>query len=86
MRGLGVVAAAATGVGVGVGVQRLTRATAPERQVADGWLVVTVNRPPEEIGGTAELPEPLTELGDRVELRIRRAAGDKGDRGRGTPA
>ena len=78
MRGIGVVAAAATGVGLGAAVRRLTSGAAPERQVADGWLVVTVNRPPEEIGSTADLPEPLTELDDRVEVVIRKAAGDKG--------
>ena len=46
-------------------------------QPASGWLVVTVFRAPTDID-TAELPAPLAEFGDRIEVRVRPAAGGKG--------
>ncbi len=46
-------------------------------QPASGWLVVTVNREPSDLD-TAVLPAPLAEFGDRIEVRVRKAAGDKG--------
>jgi hypothetical protein len=46
-------------------------------QPASGWLVVTVLREPSEVD-TAQLPAPLAEYGDRIEVRVRPAAGDKG--------
>jgi hypothetical protein len=46
-------------------------------QPASGWLVVTVFTEPSEID-TAKLPEPLAEFGDRIEVRVRPAPGDKG--------
>ena len=44
---------------------------------ASGWLVVTVYREPSDVD-TAQLPAPLAEYGDRIEVRVRAAAGDKG--------
>jgi hypothetical protein len=44
---------------------------------ASGWLVVTVYREPSEVD-TAQLPAPLTEFGDRIEVRVRPAADGKG--------
>jgi hypothetical protein len=44
---------------------------------ASGWLAVTVFREPAEID-PAELPAPLAELGDRIEVRVRPAADSKG--------
>jgi hypothetical protein len=44
---------------------------------ASGWLVVSIFREPTEIDATA-LPAPLAEYGDRIETRIRPAAGGKG--------
>jgi len=44
---------------------------------ASGWLVVTVFREPSDVG-TAELPAPLAELGDRIEVRVRPAPDGKG--------
>ena len=76
------------GVGAGVlAVRRMTRqsgngsgARAPDR-----WHSVTVNRPlrrpqspPEEVAPEGRLPEPLAELGDAVEVRLRQAPGDRG--------
>lgn len=55
--------------------------TSPDR-VADAdrarWRVVTVNRPPEDVAPDGRVPEPLGELGDSVEVEIRRAPGDRG--------
>lgn len=44
---------------------------------ASGWLVVTVNRDPAEID-TGVVPAPLVPFGDRIETRVRPAAGGKG--------
>ncbi len=46
-------------------------------QPASGWLVVTVFREPSDVD-TAQLPAPLADLGDRIEVRVRPAAGGKG--------
>jgi hypothetical protein len=42
-----------------------------------GWLAVTVLCEPQDID-SGEPPGPLAEFGDRIEVRIRAAAGDKG--------
>jgi hypothetical protein len=44
---------------------------------ASGWLVVTVYREPSDVD-IASPPAPLAEYGDRVEVRVRPAAGGKG--------
>jgi hypothetical protein len=44
---------------------------------ASGWLVVTVLREPFDVE-TGDLPRPLAELGDRIEVRVRPAPGSKG--------
>jgi hypothetical protein len=54
-----------------------TSAPAGAGAPASGWLVVTVLRDPSEVDPAA-LPAPLAELGDRIEVSIRPAAGDKG--------
>jgi hypothetical protein len=46
-------------------------------QPASGWLVVTVFREPSDVD-TAQLPPPLAEFGDRIEVRVRPAADGKG--------
>jgi hypothetical protein len=46
-------------------------------QPASGWLAVTVLREPSDID-PAELPAPLAELGDQIEVRVRPAADSKG--------
>lgn len=46
-------------------------------QAAAGWLAVTVLRDPTDVDPT-DLPAPLAEFGDRIEVRVRPAAGDKG--------
>ena len=44
----------------------------------DRWHAITVNRPPEEVAPGGQLPGPLAALGDRVEVQIRPAPGDRG--------
>lgn len=44
----------------------------------DRWHFVTVNRRPEEVAPDGRLPDPLTELGDQIEVQIRPAPGDRG--------
>lgn len=46
-------------------------------RTASGWLVVTVFREPADVDA-APLPGPLAEFGDRIEVRVRPAAGGKG--------
>jgi hypothetical protein len=42
-----------------------------------GWLAVTVLRDPADLDG-AQLPAPLAELGDDIEVRLRPASQDRG--------
>ena len=44
----------------------------------DRWHAVTVNVSPEEVSSDGQLPGPLAELGDRIEVQIRPAPADKG--------
>jgi hypothetical protein len=56
---------------------RPTNRPADAGQPASGWLAVTVFREPSEME-TVELPAPLAELGDQIEVRIRPAPDGKG--------
>ena len=49
----------------------------PERSV-QRWRVVTVLCSPEQIGTGDALPAPLAGLGERIEIRVTPAPGDKG--------
>jgi hypothetical protein len=49
----------------------------PGRDREDHWLAVTVNCSPDQVPADS-LPVPLAVLSDRIEVRIRPAAGDKG--------
>src|SRR4051812_15713510 len=53
------------------------RAVGHDDRAAECWLAVTVNMAPDRITPDA-LPEPLAGLGDRVEVRISPAPGDRG--------
>jgi hypothetical protein len=71
------------GVGAGVVAIRRIRSTREFRNgTANGsrvrWHTVTINRPPGEVAPDGRLPQPVAELGDRVEVQIRPAPGDKG--------
>jgi hypothetical protein len=84
---LGTVREAAQGAG-GVLLDRLQHVRLPgvgQASVTDDpdtaarrWRAVTALCPPERIGTGADLPAPLAALGDRIEVRVSPAPGDKG--------
>ena len=60
------------------------RRRTPAVQPADRWLVVTVNRSPDDV--QSSLPDDLARWRDQVEISIRPATGDKGTELRAKPA
>jgi hypothetical protein len=58
--------------------RRFTGDGQTDGKTTDRWHVVTVNRSREELVPDGRLPGPLAELGDMIEVQIRRAAGDRG--------
>jgi hypothetical protein len=68
--------------GIGAGAVAVGRRVGRAREAGhdaragERWLVVTVDLPPDRV--TDPLPDPLARLGDRVEVRITPAPGDKG--------
>lgn len=58
--------------------QRIHSNGAADGKAEDRWHVVTVNRPPEEVSSEGRLPDPLAELGDKIEVQTRPAPGDRG--------
>jgi hypothetical protein len=81
---LGNVASLAARAG-GTVVRQVRAVLDPARGAADGaaaepasrWLVVTVFREPAEVDAS-RLPAPLAEYGEQIEVRVRKAADDKG--------
>jgi hypothetical protein len=78
-------ALALAGIGVGAGVVAARRIGAVRRVAAgthelprNRWRVVTVNRSPQDVTPDGKLPEPLARLGDRIDVQVRPAPGDKG--------
>lgn len=75
---------AAIAAGAGIIIQQVSRSRV--RAPADGngveprnrWHAVTVNKAPGEVAPDGNLPEPLADLGDSVEVRITPAADSKG--------
>ena len=75
---------AAIAAGAGIIIQQVSRSRV--RAPADGngaeprnrWRAVTVNKAPGEVAPDGNLPEPLADLGDSVEVRITPAADSKG--------
>jgi hypothetical protein len=67
----GALAAAAAPV-----VRKLAQKEAPARNDPKRWHAVTVNCPQETVEGRGDTP--LAALGDRVEVRLRPAPGDRG--------
>ncbi|MCC2268052.1 hypothetical protein LKM28_17285 [Streptomyces sp. CT1-17] len=45
---------------------------------SDRWHTVTINRPSDEVSANGRLPEPLAKLGDKIEVQVRPAPGDRG--------
>lgn len=74
------IVSAIAGVG-GALKHRLTPAQGAEGDQGESeerWLVVTIDRPVEEVAPGGHLPQPLVELGDRIEVELRPAPGDRG--------
>jgi hypothetical protein len=79
VRGLGVVAA-------GMAAARLVAArprpgrtmTTKDRAPKNRWIMVTINCAPQRLASRADLPEPITRLGDAVDIKICPAPGDRG--------
>lgn len=72
---------AVAGLGVGAGALwrwRSRHAAVGDNGVAHRWLVVTVNRPPDEVVSDERLPEPLARLGDAIEVQASPAPGGRG--------
>jgi hypothetical protein len=59
-------------------VLRRANGTAGDAEPAGRWRAVTINRSPDEVAPDGKLPEPLAQLEDRIEVRVRPAPGGKG--------
>jgi hypothetical protein len=76
--GAAVLAGAAAG-GVAVrGIRSARQRGAARGRMLSRWHVVTIFRPPAEVAPGGRPPEPIAELGDRVEVRVRPAPADRG--------
>lgn len=52
--------------------------TSKDREAKNRWIMVTVNCSPQRLASRADLPEPITRLGDAVDIKICPAPGDRG--------
>lgn len=52
--------------------------TARRRTTENRWIMVTVNCSPQRLASRADLPEPITRLGDSIDIKICPAPGDRG--------
>jgi ferredoxin-NADP reductase len=65
--------------GVGVARWMLSRSqTTRDRAPRNRWIMVTINCSPQRLASRADLPEPITRLGDAVDIKIAPAPGDRG--------
>jgi hypothetical protein len=78
--GVVAVAGAAGGLAVGRALRARRGSSGPTGGPQPGgrWHVLTVNLPQEQVAPGGRLPDPLSELGDAVEVRLRPAPGDRG--------
>jgi hypothetical protein len=53
---------------------QMSRDRAPKNR----WIMVTVNCSPQRLASRSDLPEPLTRLGDAIDIKICPAPGDRG--------
>ncbi|GAB7046322.1 hypothetical protein [Catenuloplanes indicus] len=65
----------AVGGAAGVAAVAATRRIRRARATDDRWHSVTVNREPEEVGPQ---PQPLHDLGEAIQVRVRPAPGGRG--------
>jgi hypothetical protein len=49
-----------------------------DRALKNRWIMVTVNCSPQRLTSRSDLPEPITRLGDAVDIKICPAPGDRG--------
>jgi hypothetical protein len=79
-RGRLAVAAATLAIGGTAAVRAAARSGPGEASGPrpDRWHAVTVNLAPQDVGSPGRWPEPIAELGDVVEVRVRPAPGDRG--------
>jgi hypothetical protein len=77
MRIAGGVGLAAAGMGVARWMSSRTQTTR-DRSPKNRWIMVTVNCSPQRLASRADLPEPITRLGDAVDIKIAPAPGDRG--------
>jgi hypothetical protein len=52
--------------------------TSKDRAPMNRWILVTINCAPQRLASRADLPEPITRLGDAVDIKICPAPGDRG--------
>lgn len=63
---------------VGTVVRELKPEADASSEPKSRWRSVTINRRPEELLTDGQLPAPLADLGDDIEIRVRPAPGGKG--------
>lgn len=68
---------AVAGLATGAAVARGLKWRRQETADGNRWLTVTVNRGPADVQPD-KLPSPLQEYGDRIEVQVRPAPGDRG--------
>jgi hypothetical protein len=73
----GGVGLAAAGMGIARWMGSRAQATR-DRSPKNRWIMVTVNCSPQRLASRADLPEPITRLGDSVDIKIAPAPGDRG--------
>jgi hypothetical protein len=72
------------GVAAGGGAVAVRRLLSPDGAAhhngrgTDRWHFVTINRSPEDVQPEGRLPEPLAKLGDRIDVQVRIAPGNRG--------
>lgn len=82
-RAAGGLALMAAGMGVAGWAASRSRATPKalttrDRAPKNRWIMVTINCSPQRLASRADLPEPITRLGDAVDIKICPAPGDRG--------
>jgi hypothetical protein len=82
-RAAGGLALMAAGMGVAGWAASRPRATPKtlttrDRAPKNRWIMVTINCAPQRLASRADLPEPITRLGDAVDIKICPAPGDRG--------
>jgi hypothetical protein len=80
---LGATAVAVVGGGMLVRQLRAAQHPTVDGQARDRdrdrrWRAVTIDREPDEVAPGGRLPQPLADLGDRIETRVRPAPGGRG--------